>query len=118
MAEFRPVFNIGDIEKNNAFIAGVAKEKERKRQEFIEAESQQVRDIMLDYIQYPHKYTTDELRVEFTGGFEVDFAPLIDTVNKCPGVTLQKGGIKPFGMRRYYRLVRHISPIDVSYVIV
>lgn len=118
VTEFRPVLNPGEIEKNNAFLAGVAKEAERKKQESREAESQQVRDIMLDYIQYPHKYTTDELRIEFTGGFEVDFVPLIDVVNKCPGVRLKMADIKPFGMRYYYKLVRHISPIEVKYVIV
>lgn len=102
MAEFRPVLSADEIEKNNAALSRIAEEEERKKQEFIEAESQKVRDLMLDYIQYPHKYTAKELRVIYAGGFEVDFAPLIDAVNKCPGVSLRKEDNDLYGVRQLY----------------
>ena len=101
--------------------------EEIKKREFIEIESQRVRDQMLDIIQHPDKYKERETYVTYAGGFEVDFEPLIEAVNKHQNVSLQKAGSNLFFVKeyrmdtidgaRYYKITRDIHGHVVFYII-
>jgi hypothetical protein len=125
-----PDQNIEEITKNNAVLSSGAKEIKRKEEESIESESRLVMNQMLDYIKYPHKYPGNTIRFYYSGGFEVDFDPLIDIVNKCPGVGLKRGTKELYYSKElhdnrisrkeglcYYLIIRHVWPDEVLYVI-
>ena len=113
-----PDSNIDEITKNNPVLSSGAKEDKRKEKEFIESESRRVRNQILDYIKYPQKYTEYKMRVDYAGGFDVDFDPLINIVNKCPGIRLENE-YKPSHKEgtRSYLIIRHVFPDEVYYII-